>query len=202
MYDKKEDIENAIYGYCSLEQLNNNFSMGTGRNETGVDSNQNKHNFEKIEEIKILHFQTEKNKSNQKTIEKNKFKHKNSLDSSKDSKILQKKKLREEKEKTKKSKKTKSEMDYTLKNKTEINEENKKKNEKNVYTQFNQDNFNNYIDVYEDQKGSGDFFDTMNEDLNKENLPEVNKTKPIYKTEINNEIPEAFKMIISSELNN
>ena len=161
MYDKKEDIENAIYGYCSLEQLNNNFSMGTGRNETGVDSNQNKHNFEKIEEIKILHFQTEKNKSNQKTIEKNKFKHKNSLDSSKDSKILQKKKLREEKEKTKKSK---SEMDYTLKNKTEINEENKKKNEKNVYTQFNQDNFNNYIDVYEDQKGSGDFFDTMNDE--------------------------------------
>ena len=200
MHDKEEDIENAIYGDCLPDQINNNFSIGTGRNETGADSNQNNHNFEKIEEMEILHFQTEKNKSNQKTIEKNKSKHKKSLASTKDlAKILQKKKLREEKEKTKKSK---SEMDYTLRNKTEINKEDKKKKEKKVYELFNQYNFNSFNDVYEELKGSGDLLDIMNEDLNEEKLPEVNKKKSIYKTEINNEIPETFKMAISSELNN
>ena len=115
MLEEEKDLEKDIFGDFD-GNLNNIYSIGTGRNETGADSYKNNNNFEKIEEFKPLHYQTELNKSNQKTKEKNKFKHKNSIagNSSKDlEKILQKKKFRNDKEKTKK-KKTKSEMDFTI----------------------------------------------------------------------------------------
>ena len=207
MFEKEKDLEKDIFGDDDFGNLNNIYSIGTGRNETGADSNKNNNNFEKIEEFEPRLYQTELNKSNQKTKEKNKFKHKNSItgNSSKDlEKILQKKKLRDDKEKTKKKKKTKSEMDFTtLRNETEINsEEKKKENEKRIFEMFNPENYTDFNDVYEEMKGSGDLFENSDNYFNEEIIPEVNKTSKIYKTELNNKIPESLKMFISSEIDN
>ena len=206
MLEKEKDLEKDIFGDYDFENFNNIYSIGTGRNETGADSNKNNNNFEKIEGFEALHYQTELNKSNQKTKEKNKFKHKNSFagNSSKElEKILQKKKFRNDKERTKK-KKTKSEMEFTtLKNETEINyEEKKKENQKRIFEMYNQENFTDFNDVYEEMKGSGDLFDHADIDFNEEVIPEVNKTSKVYKTELNNKIPESLKMFISSEIDN
>ena len=87
-------------------------------------------------------------------------------------------------------------MDFTLKNKTEVNCEDKKKEiEEKVYSMYNQEQ---YFDFYDTPPVTGDLFNVMNED---EASAEVNITKPIYNTTVNKEIPETFKMCISSEIN-
>ena len=103
--------------------------------------------------------------------------------------VLKKKTSRYVDEIPKKKQKTKSDMDLTLKNKTEINRE--VKNE--IYDKFNQEAF--YNDFYEEKVPSGDLFDFMNND---DPNAEVNKIKPEYKSQINPSLPETFDMKISS----
>ena len=202
MYDKEEsDIFSPAYQeYIDLNQ------KYTGKNEIGMNESPNKGMFEKIQDLKFDHHQTELNKDEKKTKEKIKMKHKNSISGNSSNNlinVLQKKTNREGGEKTKKKnkKKTKQEMDLTLKHrtKTEINYEDKKKeNEKKIYEMFNDDQ--PFIDVYEDQIGSsGDLFDMMNND---DANVEVSQKKPVYNTQVSMEIPESFNMIISSEFNN
>ena len=202
MYDKEEsDIFSPAYQeYIDLNQ------KYTGKNEIGMNESPNKGMFEKIQDLKFDHHQTELNKDEKKTKEKIKMKHKNSISGNSSNNlinVLQKKTNREGGEKTKKKnkKKTKQEMDLTLKHrtKTEINYEDKKKeNEKKIYEMFNDDQ--PFIDVYEDKIGSsGDLFDMMNND---DANVEVSQKKPVYNTQVSMEIPESFNMIISSEFNN
>ena len=198
--DEKEKEEKDFFGddYQNLvDNIYNNPSLGTGKNETGADSPHYNGIFEKINLDKYP--QTELSKDGKK--EKTNLKHKNSvaLNSSKElDNILNKKTNRDEK-KNKKKRKTKTEMDITLKNKTEINcEEKKKENEKKIYEMFNQEPF---FDVYgnADEIGpSGDLYDMMNND---EANPEVNQTKSVYTTQLNVDIQEAFNMVLTSSLN-
>ena len=170
----------------------------------------NKGMFEKIEDLKFDHHQTELNKDEKKPKEKTKMKHKNSISGSSSNNlinVLQKKTNRDEGEKTKKKnkKKTKQDMDLTLKNKgktnTEINnyEDIKKENEKKIYEMFNYEH--PFIDMYPDPQASssGDLFSMLNDD---ESNVEVSQKKPVYNTQVNMDIPETFNMIISSEFNN
>ena len=201
MYDK----ENDIFGLDYQNYIDSNSKL-TGKNESVMNGSPNKPMFEKIEDIKIDHHQTELNKDEKKPKEKTKMKHKNSIagNSSNDLiNVLQKKTNRDEggKAKKKAKKKTKHEMDITSKHKTktEINyDEKKKENEKKIYEMFNYEQ--PFIDIYEEQIGSsGDLFDMMNDDNSN---VEVSQKKPIYNTQVSMEIPESFNMIISSEFNN
>ena len=199
MEEDKEKIN--IFGeeYQIFDDPNFNPSQGTGKNDTGANTHKNNSNFDKINELEEYQYpQTELKKNDKKTKEIFKVKHKNSIagNSSKElSKILQRKTSRAEAS-TKKKKKTKSEMDFTLKNKTEVNCEDKKKEiEAKVYSMYNQEQ---YFDFYDTPPVTGDLFNVMNED---EASAEVNITKPIYNTTVNKEIPETFKMCISSEIN-
>ena len=198
--DEKEKEEKDFFGddYQNLvDNIYNNPSLGTGKNETGVDSPYNNGIFEKINLDKYP--QTELSKDGKK--EKGNLKHKNSvaLNSSKElDNILNKKTNRDEK-KNKKKRKTKTEMDISIKNKTEINyEEKKKENEKKIYELFNQEAF---YDVYGDGdevERADDLFELMNNDNGN---PEVNQTKSVYTTQINYNVQETFNMILSSQEN-
>ena len=138
MYDKEE----GIFGGSEYENFTDLHSKLTAKNEPVMNGSLNKAMFEKIEDIKFGHHQTELNKDEKKPKEKTKMKHKNSIsgNSSNDLiNVLQKKTNRDggEKTKKKKTKKTKSEMDFTLRHKTELNlEEKKKENEKRIYQMF------------------------------------------------------------------
>ncbi len=197
---EEEKEKEDIFGedYLNFDKLNYNISQGTWKNDTGANTHKNNPKFDKNNDLEEYQYpQTELNKDKKKTKEKFKIKHKNSIaeNSPEFSKILQKKTSRAEAP-TKKRKKTKSDMDFTLKNKTEVNREDKKKEiESKVYSMYNQEHF---FDIYETPSATGDFFNSINED---EASAEVNNSKPIYNTTINNEIPESFKMCISSELN-
>ena len=198
---EEEKEKEDIFGedYKNFDKLNYNFSQGTWKNDTGANTHKNNPKFDKNNDLEEYQYpQTELNKDKKKTKEKFKIKHKNSIaeNSPEFSKILQKKTSRAEAP-TKKRKKTKSDMDFTLKNKTEVNREDKKKEiESKVYSMYNQEHF---FDIYDTpSSATGDFFNSINED---EASAEVNNPKPIYNTTINNEIPESFKMCISSELN-
>ena len=133
MQDVEENGEN-IFGqdfqeYLNKDHFNLNPSLGTGKNETGANTSGNNSLFEKIDEINNYHPQTELKKDDIKNKEKFRFKPKKNIErnSFKDlNKVLQKKTSRGDVP-TKKRKKTKTDMDYTLKNKTEINPEIKKK---------------------------------------------------------------------------
>ena len=194
----REKEEKDFFGTDYQDYINDkghfnlNPSIGTGKNETGTNTPGNNSMFEKIDDLNNYHPQTELRKDNIKNKEK---KHKNSIveNSSKNlSKILQKKKTRGDGP-TKKRKKTKSEMDFTLKNKTEINPEIKKKEiEKKIYEMYN----NEYFDLYDDNNNdhSGDMLNMINDD---DPNAEVNKIKPEYKSQIN-DIPESLDMFISS----
>ena len=207
MYEKEE---NDIFSLAYQDYIDSSSKL-TGKNEPGISGPPNKGMFEKIEDLKFDHHQTELNKDDKKPKEKPKIKHKNSISGNSSTNlinVLQKKTNRDEGDKTKKKnkKKTKKEMDLTLKNKgktktnTEINYEDKKKeNEKKIYEMF--DCENPYIDMYEDPaaSSSGDLFSMMNDD---ESNVEVSQKKPVYNTQVNMDIPESFNMIISSEYNN
>ena len=196
MEQDEEKEEKDLLGGDYLNYLNKEVYPNDIKNETLKDYIDYKGDFEKINEIKYYHPQTELNKEDQKTKKKNEIKHKNSINgnSSKDLfKILQKKTTRDGEKKTKKKKKTKTDMEISVKNKTEINYEDKKKeNEKKLYDMFNNEA---YIDVYEYPSPSGDLFNMIDKE---EPNAEVNQEKPIYNTQLNHEIPESFNMIISS----
>ena len=199
-----EDYENReekdffgldFQNYIDKEPFNANPSMGTGKNETGTNTPGNNSMFDKIDELNNYHPQTELKKDGIKIKEKYKLKHKNSIavNSSNDlSKTLQKKKARGDAP-TKKRKKTKSEMDFTLKTRTEINPEIKKKErDKKFYEMFNQEH---YYDVYDDDAPNDDMLNMMNDD---DPNAEVNKIQPEYKSQMNSSIPESLDMVIST----
>ena len=204
--DLGEDIEdsNVIGDYQDFingPQPNNEINqikIGTFK-----DCHSNQGMLEKIDDFRNYHHQTELNKEDQKTKGNKKIKRKNSFSgntSNEQFKALQKKTNRDGEKKAKKKKKTITDnnMDFTLKNKTEINnyEEKKKENEKKIYDAFNNEDFYN---VYDDPQNdaSGDLFNLMNEE---QNINEVNQSFPRYNTQMNREIPESFNMIISSEI--
>ena len=108
MYDK----ENDIFGLDYQNYIDSNSKL-TGKNESVMNGSPNKPMFEKIEDIKIDHHQTELNKDEKKPKEKTKMKHKNSIagNSSNDLiNVLQKKTNRDEggKSKNKAKKKNKT----------------------------------------------------------------------------------------------
>lgn len=206
MYEKEES---DFFGLAYQDYIDSSSKL-TGKNEPGISGPPNKGMFEKIEDLKFDHHQTELNKDEKKPKEKTKMKHKNSISGSSSNNlinVLQKKTNRDEGEKTKKKnkKKTKHDMDLTLKNKgktnTEINnyEDIKKENEKKIYEMFNYEH--PFIDMYPDPQASssGDLFSMLNDD---ESNVEVSQKKPVYNTQVNMDIPETFNMIISSEFNN
>ena len=105
--------------------------------------------------------------------------------------MLNRKKSRADEAVPKKKRKTKTNMDITLKSKTEVNTEDKKKEKKDVFEKYNQTAF---FDIYERPGDSGDIYDTLNdEDPN----AEVNKIMPTYNSVVNHSIPESFDMCIS-----
>ncbi len=201
MEEEKEKEEKDIFGeeYQNFDKPFFNVSQGTWKNDTGANTHKNNSKFDKNNDLEEYQYpQTELNKDKKRTKEKLKLKHKNSIAENSPglNKVLQKKTSRAEGP-TKKKKKTKSDMDFTLQNKTEVNREDKKKEiESKVYSMYNQEHF---FDIYDTpSSATGDLFNSINED---EASAEVNNPKPIYNTTINNEIPESFKMCISSELN-
>ena len=200
--DLEEDTneQNVIGDYQNfLEEPQVLDKINQKRNDTLKDSVSNNDIFEKINDLENYHHQTELNKEDLKTKEHKKIKHKNSIsgNSSNDLfKALKKKTNREGEKRTKKKKKTKTDnMDFSYKNKTELNnyEDKKKENEKKIYDAFNNEE---YYDVYEDQQqeASGDLFNLMNEE---HTINEVNQSRPVYNTQMDREIPESFNMIIS-----
>jgi ribosomal protein S16 len=200
--DEKEKEEKDYFGLDYQNYLDAphfNPSLGTGKKDTGAETPSNNSMFEKIDNIGNYHPQTELKKDDKKFKDKHKLKHKNSEagNSSNDLiKTLQKKKARgDEGVNKKKKKKTKTEMGLTLKNKTEINPEIKKKeNEKKIYEMFTQED-EQFYDVYNDENPiSGDLFNSLNDD----DIAEVNRIRPEYKSQINPDIPESLDMYISS----
>ena len=109
-------------------------------------------------------------------------------------KILRKKTNRDDPE-PKQKEKRKSEMDITLKNKTEVD---KVESEKKIYEMFN----NNDL-FYEYDEGGRNESELINLMDNDEALPdpEVNVTKKIYTTQINFDVQETFNMVLSTNLN-
>lgn len=202
MKEEDERDNDNIFGDDYKEYLNNgnhhNPSMNTGK----IDTSEETPRFEKIDKADNYHPMTELNKPDKKTKEKTK-KHKKSLalisSSSESKELLQKKTSRAG---DGKKKKTKSEMELTFQNKTEIRpEKNKKDIDQKVYEMFN--NPEPFIDVYEQNHNENiineesldpdKFYDDNDQDA------EVNQEKPTYKTEINKTIPETFNMIFDSE---
>ena len=204
--DLEEDAneQNVIGDYQNfLEEPQYLDEINQKKNDTLKDNASNNDIFEKINEIGNFHHQTELNKEDLKTKEHKKIKHKNSISGNSTNdlfKALKKKTNREGEKRAKKKKKTKTDnMDFSLKNKTELNnyEDIKKENEKKIYDAFNNEE---YFDVYGDQQQdpSGDLFNLMNEE---HTINEVNQSRPVYNTQMDREIPESFNMIISSEIN-
>ena len=112
-----EEFLGEDYQNFDVYKENEEHSIGTGKKETGPETFKNKGLFEKIDESDQYKPQTEFNKNEKKLDKKTSFARKGSLagNSSKNlPKILWKKTNRDEPEKTK------SEMDITLKNKTEF----------------------------------------------------------------------------------
>jgi len=184
-----EEFLGEEYQNFDLDKENIDYSLGTGKRETGPESFKNKGFFEKLDEGDHYKPQTEFNKNEKKFDKKTSFARKGSF--AENSNILKKKTNRDEPQ-AKKEEKMKSEMDITLKYKTEVD----KADDKKVYEMFNNEPF---LDFYEERNES-ELINLMDND---EVLPdpEVNITKKIYTTQNKFDVQETFNMILSKNIN-
>ena len=187
--DKGDNIFGEDYNYFDKE------GIGAGKNQTGYENvPTDENNFIRshdLQENNKKYPQTELNNSEQIFKVKNRINNERNSSTKELPKVLNRKKSRADEAIPKKKRKTKTNMDITLKSKTEVNTEDKKKEKKDVFEKYNQTAF---FDIYERPGDSGDIYDTLNdEDPN----AEVNKIMPTYNSVVNHSIPESFDMCIS-----
>ena len=188
-----EEFLGEDYQNFDAYKENEEYSIGTGKKETDLESFQKKGSFEKIDELDQYKPQTEFNKNEKKFGQKASFARKRSLAGNLE-KILKKKTNRDEPE-VKKKEKTKSEMDLTLKNKTEVDKE---ESEKKIYEMFNSADL-----FFEYDEGGRNESDLINLWDNDEAMPdpEVNVTRRIYTTQNKFDVQETFNMVLNSNTN-
>ena len=192
-----EEFLGEDYQNFDVYKENEEHSIGTGKKETGPETFKNKGLFEKIDESDQYKPQTEFNKNEKKLDKKTSFARKGSLagNSSKNlQKILRKKTNRDDPE-PKQKEKRKSEMDITLKNKTEVD---KVESEKKIYEMFNNNDL--FLEYDEGGRNESDLINLMDND---EAIPdpEVNITRRIYTTQNKFDVQETFNMVLSSNIN-
>ena len=188
-----EEFLGEDYQNFDVYKENEEYSIGTGKKEKDLETFQKKGSFDKIDESDQYKPQTEYNKNEKKMGKKASFARKRSLAGNLE-KILKKKTNRDEPE-VKKKEKTKSEMDFTLKNKTEVDKE---ESEKKIYEMFNSNDL--FFEYDEGRRNESDLINLMDND---EAIPdtEVNVTRRIYTTQNNFDVQETFNMVLSSNIN-